>query len=269
MHAKRRHQPNEGDGGVEDPNLTQPVRNRAPDHILLFPRQPPDQRRTLDRIFKGKRVGHPLRDLRVDHLGVYCFHLRLEQKLAGDGTDSVADGPQDEEGCRPRPGGGGREGFLESQEGGLEEKAEADGEDELEDDDAQPAVVRGEVDEEAEAEGEEGGATADDDHVASAGLLEVKSDDAVGEGHGAGHDQRPETGLRRRCTEDGLKIARDEVEVRLVCHSVGGAYRERCTDRALTEHSEWEKRMWGDFPFDDDEENEKNDSGGNQSYRSG
>lgn len=164
--------------GVEDPHGAQTLRVRVQHRLLLGRRQGIDDRRR-----RAGRASHDeLPRLRREprELGRVLAHLVLKY----DATYNDGHGGREVAGeAKGRGRGGdvaGPDFRLESDEWGLEVGADADPRDDLEDDDARPGRVGGEVDVEAEAEGHE--ESAEPDHRAvTAGL----ADDNAGEG---GHE---------------------------------------------------------------------------------
>lgn len=120
--------------------------------------------------------------------GIFAFgHAVLEDDAADDDGDGGGEITDEAKGC-----GCGGDVFwfnagLESYERGLEVGADAHAGDELEDDDAGPGFVVGEVDEEAEAEGHEEHAEPDGREVLSC----LFNEDAGGHGgEGESDDER-------------------------------------------------------------------------------
>lgn len=196
------------------------------------------------------------------------LHAVLEDDAAdddGDGGGEVADEAE---------GGGrggdvlGRDEGLEGDERGLEVGADAEARDDLEEDDAGPGGVGGQVDVEAEAEGHAGHAEPDGGEV----LARLADEDADGGGHeGEGEDEGEEVDARhqRGGAEHGLEVEGQEVGAADEDEAVAEADEEGGDVGESLEEAKRHDGVLGEFPFvqeeeapDDDAEDDEADDGG-------
>ena len=251
-------QAHEGDDGVEDPQLLQTLRVDGDGDRSLGRGQGGDD--------SGVGAGGPAAELGGGcggqggkQLGEALLHAILED----DAADDHGDGGREVAGEAEGGGGGGnvarRDERLESDERRLEVRTGADTGEDLEHDEPGPGRFGGEIDVEAEAEGQEDHSEPDGIQIVS-GLADDDTD--CGGDEGEGEDEREKVDARKERTgaQDGLEVERQEIGARDEDEAVAEAGDKSGDVGTSLEQAERNDRVFGDLPFDDEEEPDGDDS---------
>lgn len=129
----------------------------------------------------------------------------------------------------------------------------------LEREDATPGTTDWEVDEETETEGHEEQSEPDRWEVLPC-LLHEDTDEGGGEGEGQNKGKKVNSAKNWVGAEDSLEIERVEIGAGNEDHSVDEADGKRSEVGRFGEEAKWHHRVFGQFPFIEEEENDGDDA---------